>query len=46
MSFPTLPSPEEGQVADERPPPAPYETDIHMDDVDDMNAINNDEPTD
>jgi len=46
VSFPTPPSPdEEGQVAEERPPPAPYETDIHMDDVDDVHVIDNSPPT-
>jgi len=40
MSFPVPPSPdEEGQVVNETPPPAPYDTDIHMDDVDDINTI-------
>ena len=46
VSFPMPPFPdEEGQVAEERPPLAPYDTNIHMDDVDDMNTIDNDPPT-
>jgi len=27
------------QVVNVRPPPAPYDTDIHMDDLDDIDAI-------
>jgi len=46
MSFPAPPSPdEEGQVVNKRPPPAPYENDIHMDDVNDIDAIPQSPPT-
>ena len=46
MSFPAPPFPnEEGQVVSKRPPPAPYENDIHMDDVNDIDAIPQSPPT-
>ena len=46
MSFPVPPFPdEEGQMVDERLPLAPYETDIHMDDINDIDAIPQSLPT-
>ena len=46
MSFPMPPSPdEEGQVVDERPPPARYDTDVPMDDVVDSNGMPQNPPT-
>jgi len=46
MSFPVPPSPdEEGQVVEERPPPAPYEADVPMDDVADSDSMPQNPPT-
>ena len=46
MSFPAPPSPdEEGQVVEERPPPAPYDTDVPIDDVVDSDGVPQNPPT-
>ena len=46
MSFLMSPSPdEEGQVVNERPPPARYDTDVPMDDVIDSDGMPQNPPT-